>query len=152
MEKSPMGKVIVTAKMINLQDLYDVQRGLMPPEQARSVEVTDAMVDTAATSLMAPRHVIEQLGLRPFRTRQARTAAGPITLQVYEAVRLVVQGREFTCDVAEVADDCPVLLGQIPLEGLDFLIDPQGQRLIGNPAHGGEHMIEIFSVFRQNDR
>ena len=65
-------------------------------------------------------------------------------------MRLIVQGREFTCDVAEIADDCPVLIGQIPLEGLDFVVDPQGQRLIGNPAHGGEHMIEIFSIFRKD--
>ena len=110
------------------------------------------MVDTAATSLMLPRQLIAQLGLRPFRTRQARTAAGPVTLNVYEAVRLIVQGREFTGDVSEVADDYPVLIGRIPLEALDFVIDPQSQRLIGNPAHGGEHMIEVFSIFRQDAR
>ena len=39
----------------------------MPPEQARFVEVTDAMVDTAATHLMVPRRLIAQLGLRPFQ-------------------------------------------------------------------------------------
>jgi len=144
MEMSTMGKVIVTAKLINLQDLYVAQCGFRPADQVRSVEVTDAMADTGATSLMAPRRVIAQLGLRPFRTRQARTCAGPIALQFYEAVRLVVQGREFTCDVAEVPDDCPVLIGQIPLEGLDFVVDPQRPRLIGNPAHGGEHMVEAF--------
>jgi hypothetical protein len=32
----------------------------------------------------------------------------------------------------------------IPLEGLDFVIDMQGRRLIGNPAHGGEHMLEMY--------
>ncbi len=147
-----MGKVLVTAKIVNLQDLYIAERGLMPQEQVRSIEVTDATADTAATYLTVPRRLIAQLGLRPFSTRQARTAGGPITLNIYEAVRLIVQGREFTCDVAEIADDCPVLLGQIPLEGLDFVIDPQGQRLIGNPAHGGEHMIEIFSYFRADGR
>ncbi len=41
-------------------------------------------------------------------------------------------------------DECPVLIGQIPLEALDFLVDPIGQRLIGNPEHGGEQMIEMF--------
>ena len=76
MEMSTMGKVIVTAKLINLQDLYIAQCGLKPEDQVRSVEVTDAMADTGATSLMAPRSVIAQLGLRPFRTRQARTCTG----------------------------------------------------------------------------
>lgn len=47
-------------------------------------------------------------------------------------------------DVAELPDSRPVLIGQLPLEGLDFVVDPLGQRLIGNPAHGGEHMIELY--------
>lgn len=141
---STMGKVPVTAKLINLQDLYNRKQGQISEDEVRSVEVTDAIVDTGATSLMAPRRVISQLGLEPFRTRPARTSAWPITLQFYEAVRLIVQDREFTCDVGETPDDIPALIGQIPLEGLDFVVDPQGQRLIGNPAHGGEHMVEVF--------
>jgi len=27
---------------------------------------------------------------------------------------------------------------------LDFVIDLRGQKLIGNPEHGGEHMIDAF--------
>ena len=80
----------------------------------------------------------------PLRSRQARTSAGPVTLQVYGTVRLTVQGRDCTCDVVEIPDDCPVLIGQVPLELLDFVVDPSGQRLIGNPAHGGEHVIELY--------
>jgi hypothetical protein len=63
---------------------------------------------------------------------------------VYEAVRLTIQGRECTMDVMEVPDDVPVLIGQLPLEHLDFVIDPRSRRLIGNPAHGGEHMYELY--------
>jgi hypothetical protein len=44
----------------------------------------------------------------------------------------------------EVPDSVPVLIGQIPLERLDFVVDPKGQRLIGNPAHDGEYMIDAF--------
>jgi len=42
-------------------------------------------------------------------------------------------------------DDCPVLIGQIALELVDFVIDMKGQRLIGNPAHGGQQMLELFT-------
>lgn len=38
----------------------------------------------------------------------------------------------------------PPLIGQIPLEMLDFVVDPRGQKLIGNPEHGGEHVIEMY--------
>jgi hypothetical protein len=44
----------------------------------------------------------------------------------------------------EVPDGVPVLIGQIPLEFLDFVVDPVRQRLIGNPAHGGEHVLELY--------
>ncbi len=144
METRTMGKVIVTAKIQNLEDLFSVRRGALSPEQVRSIEVTDALVDTGATSLSMPRRLIAQLGLQPFRTRQARTATEPITLQIYEAVRLTVQGRECLSDVAEVADDCPVLIGQISLEGLDLVVDTASRRLIGNPEHGGEHILELY--------
>ena len=46
--------------------------------------------------------------------------------------------------MTELPDDCPVLIGQVPLELLDFVVDPAGQRLIGNPEHGGEHVLELY--------
>jgi predicted aspartyl protease len=110
----------------------------------RSVEVDDALVDTGATLLSMPTRLIQQLGLSPVRVRKARTSAGSVAVQVYSAVRVTVQGRDCVTDVSEVPDDCPVLIGQVPLELLDFVVDPVGQRLIGNPAHGGEHMIDMY--------
>ena len=59
-------------------------------------------------------------------------------------MRLTVQGRDCLVEVAEVPEECPVLIGQIPLEMLDFVVDPVGQRLIGNPEHGGQQMIDMF--------
>ena len=44
----------------------------------------------------------------------------------------------------EVQDRHSDLVGQVPLELLDFVVDPCNQRLIGNPAHGGEHIFELF--------
>ena len=63
---------------------------------------------------------------------------------IYGAVRLTVLGRDCIVEAAEIPDDCPVLIGQTPLELLDFVVDPVGQRLIGNPGHGGQQMIDMF--------
>ncbi len=139
-----MGKVLVSAKIENLDDLVVAGRGLMPGDQVRAIEVEDALVDTGATILSMPKRMIERLGLRPVRSRQARTSAGTVTVQVYGTARLTIQGRDCPTDVSELPDDCPVLIGQIPLELLDFVVDPIGQRLIGNPAHGGEHILELY--------
>jgi hypothetical protein len=43
-----------------------------------------------------------------------------------------------------VAEECPVLIGYIPLELLDFVVNPRAQSLIGNPEHGGEFMFDMF--------
>lgn len=139
-----MGNVLVSAKIENLKDLFDADRGMIPTDRARFVEVDDALVDTGASTLSLPKRLIGQLGLSPGQTRTARTSAGSVTLQMYGTVRLTIQDRDWVGDVVEIPDDCPVLIGQLPLESLDYVVDPVGQRLIGNPAHGGEHIIELY--------
>lgn len=139
-----MGKVTVTAKIEKIGDVENRERGLIPADQVRTVEVVDALVDTGASGLLLPRRLIAQLGLRHFRTRPARGVGGSVAMRVFSAVRLTIQGRECAIDVGEIGDDLPVLIGQIPLESLDWVVDPQGQRLIGNPEHGGEHIMEAY--------
>ncbi len=144
MEIVTMGRVVVAARIENLADLYEVQMSRRSPEEVRAVEVSDALVDTGATLLSLPPKLIKCLGLRRHRTRTARTSAGIISFGIYEAVRLTVQGRDCVIEVREVPDDCPVLIGQVPLELLDFVVDPAGRQLTGNPEHGGEQMIDMF--------
>ncbi len=139
-----MGRVVVPAKIENLYDLNDAEKGSIPRDKVRTVEVQDALVDTGATFLSVPRTLIAELGLRRLRSRRSKTAAGVIEIGIYDAVQLTVQGRDCIVPVAELPDECPVLIGQIPLESLDFVVDPNGQRLIGNPAHGGEQMLEMY--------
>jgi predicted aspartyl protease len=139
-----MGKVLVTATIENLEDLFNAEKGLLPQEQVRRVEVTDALVDTGVTGLLIPKRMIAALGLRALRTRQARGLGGPLLVPMYRAVRLTIQGRDCVIDVGEIGDEFPVLIGQIPLEALDWIVDPKGQRLIGNPEHGGEEMMDVF--------
>jgi predicted aspartyl protease len=144
METATMGKVLVAAKIENLKDLWRAEQGQITDDQVRRVEVTDALVDNGSTNLLMPKRMIEQLGLDPLRSRRAETIAGTVPLMTYGAVRLHVQGRDCHCDVAELPDHLPVIIGQVPLELMDWVIDPKRQRLIGNPAHGGEWMIEVI--------
>jgi predicted aspartyl protease len=144
MESATMGKVIVPARIVNLFDLREVDEGRRSADHVRSVDVIDALVDTGATMFSLPRRLIQQLGLKRTRSRTAKTTTGIPEFGVYEPVQLTVQERECITEVAEVPDHCPPLLGQVPLEMLDFVVDPIGQRLIGNPEHGGEQMIDLF--------
>src|SRR5437879_4710487 len=63
MESSTMGRVLTEVLVENLGDLFEVQRGLRPPDQVRRVSIRDALVDTGATTLSLPSRLIEQLGL-----------------------------------------------------------------------------------------
>ena len=144
MGTSTMGKVTIRATIESVEDLFEVAKGTRAPEQVRRVEVDNALVDTGATMLSLPSPLIKQLGLRLQRQRIARTPVGLKEFLIYDIVRLRIQDRECKVEVAELPDDCPVLIGQVPLELLDFVVDPAGQQLIGNPDHNGQQMIERF--------
>jgi predicted aspartyl protease len=139
-----MGKVVVNARIENIMDALLAKQGEIPSDQVRTANVTDALVDTGATILLLPSKIISQLGLLQFRTRQARSLAGTVSMPIYSAVRLTVHDRDCTVDVGEISDEFPVIIGQIPLEMMDWVIDARGQKLIGNPEHGGEQIIECF--------
>jgi len=144
MEIQTVGKVLVSAKIENSEDLYDVEKGRLTADKVRTVQVDDALVDTGATLVSLPKALIERLGLRRLRTRTAQTPAGVLAFGIYGPVQLTVQDRDCLVEAAELPDGCPVLIGQVPLELLDFVVDPIGQRLIGNPAHGGKHMFDLL--------
>lgn len=144
METDTMGRVLTEATIESLQDTWAVRQGLKPPEEVRRIVVSDALVDTGATTLALPTRLIEQLGLEKSYEKMATSSRGIGPVNVYEAVRLYLLDRFCTVDVIEVPDDVPVLIGQIPLEMLDLVVDLPGRRLIGNPAHHGEQVLELY--------
>lgn len=144
METETMGRVLVTAKIENLGDLIKAEEGTIPADQVRSVVVDQALVDTDASALSLPKSLIEKLGLTLIRTRKAVTSAGVVDVGIYGTVRLTIQGRDMPTDVTEIPEECPVLIGQIPLEAMDWVIDMKNHCIIGNPRHGGEQIIELY--------
>ena len=92
-----------------------------------------------------PTRLIKQLGLQERLVgRRFLSSLGLGERSMSDAVRLTIQGRDCVVDVAEVPDEVPVLVGQIPLEHLDFVVDLANRRLTGNPAHGGEQIFEMY--------
>jgi predicted aspartyl protease len=144
METDVMGRVLTEATIENIEDLWAVKRGLLPPEQVRRIDVSDALVDTGATLLSLPTRLIRQLGLSKNSSKRVTSSIGIAEADVYQAVRLTILGRDCTMDVMEVPDTVPVLIGQLPLEHLDLVVDLRNRSLIGNPAHGGEHVYELY--------
>ena len=137
-----MGRVIAKIKLTNYGDQIVRDRGLTknPP---RTVDV-EALVDTGATELALKPSVIRALGLESLQATRVSTAAGPLTIRRHGAVKIELMGRWGIFDVSEVPERVPNLLGQVPLEVLDLVVDCKRQRLIGNPEHGGVQNFEMY--------
>jgi predicted aspartyl protease len=142
--ENDMGRVVTEITVENLEDLWQARKGEIAESQVRRATIADALVDTGATFLSLPTQVIRELGLKKSFVRKVMTSKGPADSDVYDTVRLTIQGRSCNQDVMEVPDGVPALIGQIPLESLDFVVDPVNQTVIGNPAHGGEQMYDLL--------
>jgi predicted aspartyl protease len=139
-----MGRVTVPVVIENQYDLFEVTQGRRKPDEVRRLEIPETLVDTGAKMLSLPKRMIEALGLQFLQEREVITTAGPARSSTYGLVKLSMLGREAPLDVAALPDECPALIGYIPLEQLDLVVDPTGQRLIGDPFHKGENLIDMF--------
>jgi len=139
---SGMGKIIVKIKLTNLFDMAFYGRQLSK-RKPRQVEV-ESLVDTGATRLYLKPSVIKKLGLQRVDAVRSQSTNGEAIRFKYEPVQLELMGRKENFDVIEVPESVPNLLGQVPLEVLDLVVDSKRQKLIPNPEHGGEQMTEEY--------
>ena len=137
-----MDKVSVKIKLTNYPDLVLKELKLLQG-RPRSVE-TEALVDTGATRLYLKSSVIKALGLKKAGSVDSKTTNGVRRRSVYQPARLDLQGRHGNFDVIKVDEDVPNLIGQIPLEYLDLVVDPKERKLIPNPEHGDKQMSEEY--------
>ena len=138
-----MGQVNTRIKVANWLDLEKVALGERA-EPPRAVEA-EALVDTGAVRFYLRASLVKQLGLRPIRKMTSRTMADvSVERTVYSPVDLDIQGRSGTFEVVEVPDSLPNIIGQIPLEQLDWVVDHGNRRLIPNPEHKHGEMCDDF--------
>lgn len=139
-----MGKTIVTAKLTNFSDQELARRGFIPESEIRSLEV-EGIVDTGAVLVSLPEPIVEQLGLSISEHRRVRYADGrsgerPIASGLF----IEIQGRTALCRVIVNPTKSTVLIGQIPLEEMDWLVDPRNQCLVTGHPDFPEGLIEMY--------
>jgi len=138
-----MGQVNTLIKVANWLDLEKLALGERS-EPPRSVEA-NALVDTGAVRFYLQSSLIKRLGLRRIRKVTSRTMADmAVERDVYSPVDLEIQGRSGTFEVVEVPDSLPNVVGQIPLEQLDWVVDLRNRRLIPNPEHKHGELCDDF--------
>jgi len=130
-------------KLVNREDTFLAQKGYIKPEDVRQAIVKDALVDTGASRLSLPKHLIQQLGLTPVGKTKSMTANGIAERTIYSEVEFTILGRPGSMRVTDLPDSAPVLVGHIVMELLDLCLDVK-RGLIYNPAHGNEWIEEQF--------
>ena len=92
----------------------------------------NAVVDTGALHLCIPEHIAAQLQLKVRSQREVQTADGKSHMVEYVSqVRISMLGRECTTGALVIGNQ--VLLGAIPMEDMDLIIEPARLRVSVNP-------------------
>ncbi len=112
-----MGMFEVNVKLANLAS----------PGQTEELSL---LVDTGATLSWIPRAVLKKLGVTAFSRLPFTLADGSRLERDVTAVLLTIDGRKAPVQVAFGEDGEAAVLGATSLEGLGFMVDPVGERLV----------------------
>ncbi|MDQ3684409.1 MAG: retroviral-like aspartic protease family protein [Acidobacteriota bacterium] len=130
-----MGLVYADIELISGDDLALHRRGYIKVEEIKRLSVR-ALVDSGAYMLAINKSVKEQLDLAVLNTQVAQLADGTtVELEVAGPVEVRFANRRASVDAVVLPGDTEVLLGAIPMEEMDVLVDPKQERLIVNPEH-----------------
>ena len=140
-----MGKVMNRITLRNATDVGNAQSGELDPALVRS-ETIEALVDTGATTLAIPQDVADRLGLHTTGTRNVKMADGALRAVARVVVHVEILGRDMTCDALVLPAGVPALIGQIPLDALDLIVDPKNRELRVNPESPDVPLLDLYRV------
>ena len=128
-----MGFVYADITLLNSVDETLSEQGDLPSESVRKMNVK-AMVDSGAITLTISDAIASQLNLRvqdrvevelADGIHSKRDLVGPVTIRF--------KNRMACCSALVLPGANDVLLGVIPLEAMDVIIDPLSQQLVVHP-------------------
>ena len=138
-----MGMTRTEITLKNVRDEGYAKGGHIKEEEVRAANVT-AVVDTGSMSLVITEELREKLGLGLKGEKIVKTANGQrVTCQVTEAVDIIWKNRDMILQALVVPGAEDVLLGAIPLEGMDLMVNPVTQELVG--IHGDREEFILYS-------
>jgi clan AA aspartic protease len=116
----------------NANEMALVKKGVMHESEVKSIAV-NAMCDSGAFMLAVPEHIATQLDLPEVESREFRMADGSAAkLPVVGPVWINFKNRQTIC-FAVATRDSEVLLGAIPMEDMDVVLDMKNQKMDINP-------------------
>ena len=128
-----MGLTYADIIILNSADEVAFKKGLVAAEDVKKINVK-ALVDSGAITLIINDTIAEQLDLEAYErvdveladgTHSKRELVGPVTVRF--------KNRVAHCSALVIPGTSEVLLGVIPLEAMDVVIDPLSQQLDVHP-------------------
>jgi len=125
-----MGDVFAEFTLRNGGDIVRARDGNIPEKNIRSAAIT-ALVDTGAHTLVMNETLREELGLAVVDSQTIILADGSETsCNVTEPVEVRWEDRTACVRAWVVPEEGMVLMGVIPLEEMELIVDPNIQQLV----------------------
>jgi clan AA aspartic protease len=141
-----MGLVYAEIELISIEDLVLTRHGMLPETDVRRAK-TRALVDTGALDLVINEEVQHQLNLPVLHQRTVSLADETLReVDMVGPVEVRFENRSTIVKAIVLPGVEDVLLGAIPLEGLDVFIDPVQERLVVNPKSPGIATSQVKEV------
>jgi clan AA aspartic protease len=141
-----MGYVYADIELTNRDDLALHRHGMLPESEVNKVTCR-ALVDSGAWDLVINEDVRQRLNLPLLERRTVRMAdESLLDLDVVGPIEVRFEDRRTIVDAVIIPGTSEVLLGAYPMEGLDVMIDPKGERLIVNPPWPNNPKAYIRSI------
>ncbi|MDR0635514.1 MAG: aspartyl protease family protein [Treponema sp.] len=137
-----MGTFTEKIELANARDRGNARDGIIPETKIRRIRA-EAMPDTGAWTLIINEDVRQQLGLAVLETVQSSLADGSEAYYgLTEPVEIRWKDRRISLQAVVLPEAKDILLGALPLEGMDLMVDPVHQRLTG--VHGDQriHLVK----------
>jgi len=128
-----MGHVYAEIVLMNSFEVTAAKKGLIAKEDVKRLTV-NALVDSGVATLTISEEIAEQLGLVVQEQMKVTLADGSCRLcDIVGPIDIRFANRSACCRAFLLPEADEILLGVIPLEEMDVIIDPTSQKLVVHP-------------------
>jgi len=145
-----MGHVNTQITLKNIRDIFKAKEGIIKEPEIRQATI-DVMVDTGATTLVINEELFRQLGLYIMGEREITLANDAKEMcKLTEPLEIHWGNRSVAMSALVIEDASEFLLGVLPIEGMDLMVDTVNQKLVGvhgdHPVYLAKH-ITAFTCY-----
>ena len=137
-----MGQVFADITLKNAGDVTLSEYGYKEEHEIRQTTV-NILVDTGAGTLVITEAMQQELGLNAREEKPVRMANNAsVTAKTADPVEVHWKNRSMVCRPWVIPGAEKALLGLIPLEDMDLMVDPVHREVIG--VHGDEEVGILY--------